>query len=64
MSVAGSATRRRAVALLLALTAGCYQSSAPPKWLPSPEEAQRDAFGSHGFLLAADPARGPQHADW
>jgi hypothetical protein len=46
MSVATSPTRRRTIAVLLAAAAGCYQSSAPPKWLPSPLEAQRDAFGS------------------
>jgi hypothetical protein len=46
MSVATRAVRHSTIAVLLAAAAGCYQSSAPPKWLPVPVEAQRDAFGS------------------
>jgi hypothetical protein len=60
--------RRTAVAGLLAAAAGCYHSSAPPGWLPSPVQAQREAFGSwirvqgrpnteplaHGELIAVD----------
>lgn len=46
MSVATSAVRHGTIAALLAAAAGCYQSSAPPRWLPLPVEAQRDAFGS------------------
>jgi hypothetical protein len=46
MSVATNQMRRGTIAALLTATAGCYQSSAPPRWLPSPVEAQRDAFGS------------------
>lgn len=45
MSVATSAMRHGTIAALLAAAAGCYQSSAPPRWLPLPVEAQRDAFG-------------------
>jgi hypothetical protein len=46
MSVTTRAVRHSTIGVLLATAAGCYQSSAPPKWLPSPLEAQRDAFGS------------------
>lgn len=46
MSVATSTMRGGTIATLLAVAAGCYQSSAPPRWLPSAVEAQRDAFGS------------------
>jgi hypothetical protein len=46
MSVATSAVRHTTIAGILAAAAGCYQSSAPPRWLPSPVEAQRDTFGS------------------
>jgi hypothetical protein len=46
MFVAGSAVRRGTAVALLAAAAGCYQSSAPPGWLPFPIQAQRDAFGS------------------
>jgi hypothetical protein len=45
MCVATSVVRRGTMAALLAAVAGCYQSSAPPGWLPSPVDAQRDAFG-------------------
>jgi hypothetical protein len=46
MSVATSLMRWLAFAGFLAATAGCYRSSAPPGWLSSPVQAQRDAFGS------------------
>jgi len=46
MFVAISAMRRGTATALLAAAAGCYQSSAPPGWLPLPIDAQRDGFGS------------------
>jgi hypothetical protein len=46
MSVTTRSMRQGTMAALLAAAVGCYQSSAPPRWLPSPVEAQRDAFGS------------------
>lgn len=46
MSVATSVVGHGTIAALLAAAAGCYQSSAPPRWLPLPADAQRDAFGS------------------
>jgi hypothetical protein len=43
--------RRRARLMLLAAvalgpTAGCFRSTAPPGWLPTPGEASHQAFGS------------------
>jgi hypothetical protein len=46
MCAAISAGPRRAIVALAAAVAGCYQSSAPPGWLPTPVQAQRGAFGS------------------
>jgi hypothetical protein len=46
MSVATRTVRGGVLAALLAGATGCYRSNAPPRWLPSPAEAQRDAFGS------------------
>jgi hypothetical protein len=45
MSVAIRGRRRWAAAALFA-AAGCFQSSAPPGWLPAPVDAQQQAFGS------------------
>lgn len=45
MCAAISSVRRAAIAALMAI-GGCYQSSAPPGWLPSPTQAERGAFGS------------------
>jgi hypothetical protein len=59
MSVATRLMRCGAVTALLAATlAGCYQSPAPPRWLPSPMEAQRDAFGSW-IIVQAQPKTVP-----
>lgn len=46
MSGATSAAGRGMLVALLMGAPGCYRSSAPPGWLPSPTDAQRDAFGS------------------
>jgi hypothetical protein len=38
---------RIAVCALVSLpTGGCFRTTAPPGWLPTPEEAQREAFGA------------------
>jgi len=46
----GADRRRAGLALFAVLalgpSAGCFQSTAPPGWLPTPEDASHQAFGS------------------
>ena len=62
MFVGISALRRAAGGALVAALAGCYQSTAPPRWLATPVDAQREAFGSwirvHGESNAPPLAEG------
>jgi hypothetical protein len=41
-------------ALFAVLASGCASTSAPPNWLPAPDEADVDAYGAWAEVLTAD----------
>lgn len=43
--------------MIAAATTGCFRSTAPRGWLPRPEEAALQAFGS--WIVVEDPSRVP-----
>lgn len=49
--------RRLTIAALLLVTGGCFHTSAPPGWLPRPEEVKGDAFGAWARVERNDSAR-------
>jgi len=46
------------LAVVLAGPVSCYRSSAPPGWLPEPDAASRDAYGS--WIQGEDRSAGPK----
>lgn len=48
--------RRLTIAVLL-VAGGCFHTTAPPGWLPTPEEVPRDAFGAWARVERNDTAR-------